>query len=140
METLRSLSCPWRLSPHLHGRVSVAQRAGIGVHVITNNGRRVTERHDRHGIGDGRRDAIGSVIEAGIISQAGRIAPLPLERMLVMNCSLGASPVGTKNSRHTLAQARSTLAWCRKKSGSLGEVAGPMSPKMTEWTVDALVL
>lgn len=79
VETLRGQSSPWRFCPHSHGGVSVAQRAGISIHIVTDNGRRVTERHDRHGIGDGRGGGIGPVIEAGIISEAGRIAPLPLD-------------------------------------------------------------
>lgn len=113
----------------LHGRVGVAQRTGLNVHVVLNNGLGVAKRHDGHGIGDRGRDSVVEIIKASVVSQASGVATLPLCLVLASVYLLWLIYTG-EEIKLTLAQARSTFAWWRKKRGSLGDVAGPMSPKM----------
>lgn len=68
---------------HLHGRIGVAQRAGLNVHVVLDNGSSVTKRHDGHGVGYRGRNGPVGVLEASIVSQAGGVAALPLRWVLV---------------------------------------------------------
>ena len=66
----------------LHVRVSVAQRAGLSVHVVLDDGLNVTKLQDGHSVVDGGRDGAVLVFKAGVISQAGGVAALPLWKAL----------------------------------------------------------
>lgn len=69
---------------HLHGRIGVAQRAGLRIHVVLDNGLSVSKRHDGHSVGDRGRNGPVGVLEAGVISQAGGVAALPLWLVLAI--------------------------------------------------------
>lgn len=95
---------------HLHGRVGVAERAGLYIHVVLHDRLSVAKLHDGHGVGQRGRDGLVLVHEASIISQAGGVASLPLYDKVSMRWRR-AELEARWLFPHTLAQARSTLAW-----------------------------